>query len=113
MFDYKEFWLKDPFNLISQFNILPKSENSLSKNLNNITRLVLIIFIILVIYKSKYSVSFLAVSVFLIVVIYLLFNRKNNDELLMEMKEEKRDRKENFNELNNKEIKKSFYSNNI
>jgi hypothetical protein len=97
MFDDKEFWLKHPFNLISQFNILPKSENSLSKNLNNITRLVLIIFIILVIFKSKYSISFLVVSLVLIILVYLLFNKKDNDELLNE-------------QIN--ENKKSFYSNN-
>ena len=104
----EDFWLKNPLGLFSQFDILPNSKNSLSKNLNNITRLILIIFIVLVLCKSKYSISFLVISLIIIILIYLLFNKKDNDELLNELI-----KNENFNELNNKEIKKYLYTNNI
>lgn len=99
MYNDNTFWLKDIHSLFAQFDILPNSKNSLSKNLNNITRLVLIIFIVLVLCKSIYAIPFLIISLVLIVIIYLLFNKKNNDELLKD---------EHFNEIDLNEIKKSF-----
>lgn len=104
MYNDNTFWLKDIHSLFSQFDILPNSKNSVSKNLNNITRLVLIIFIILVLCKSPYAILFLVISLIVIIVVYFLFNKKNNDELL---------KNEHFNEIDLNEIKKSFNNINI
>jgi hypothetical protein len=106
-----KFWLKEPHNLISSFDILPRKDNSLSRNLNNITRLVFIIFILLVVFKREYSVPFFIVSLLLIVIIYLLFNKKDNDELLREGFSDSLNMSKE-NEIKENEIKKSFDNNN-
>jgi len=94
-----KFWLKDPYNIINSFNVIPKKENSLSKNLNNITRLILIIFILLVLFKKEYSLLFLIISISLIIIIYLLFDKKDNDQLF-----------NNFNDFNSFNSRKEGFS---
>lgn len=100
-FSNGKFWLKDPHNLITEMEIIPRKKYSLSKNLNNITRLVIIIFILLIVFKRQYSVPFLLVSLSLIIIIYFLFGKKDNDELL----------REGFSSLDQKNTREGFKDN--
>lgn len=64
------FWLESPECLLRDLNFVPNVDMTLEQRMNTITRLVIVIFIILLVVKAKYAVKFLLVSLVLIIVLY-------------------------------------------
>lgn len=65
-----EFWLENPKNLYKNFKLVPTSSMTLEENLNCLTRVVIIIFIILYLLDYKYSIIFLLVLLLIIIIFY-------------------------------------------
>ena len=64
-----KFWLENPVNLLCSVDILPLDDMSLAEQMNCLTRLVVIIFFILIFFGFKQSLLFLLLS--LLFIIYL------------------------------------------
>ncbi len=77
-----EFWISSPCDLVSSLQILPFSfgNTDLSNNdkLNAVSRLILIIFAVMVLAKFKFSVHFLALGMIFIVITYLVVSKKTS-----------------------------------
>lgn len=79
-----KFWLYDPLSLfrfqdINDIKLIPMFDMSLEQQLNSATRLILIVFlIILIIFRPLYSIVFLIVSLALIIILFYIQNRRMN-----------------------------------
>lgn len=71
-----QFWIQDPQGLISDWKFIPNRHMSLEEKMNAITRLVIIIFIIMLILKYKHALPFLIVTLVLIVFLYYAQRRR-------------------------------------
>lgn len=87
-------WFENICELWKSDTIIPKNNDSIESQLNSLTRLVIIIFIILYLINFKNSFLFILISLLLIIILYYI--QKNN-------------MKENF--MINKEIRKQRYKN--
>lgn len=87
-------WIENICELWKSDNVIPKNNTSIESQLNSLTRLVIIIFIILYLINFKNSFLFILISLLLIIILYYI--QKNN-------------MKENF--MINKEIRKQRYKN--
>jgi hypothetical protein len=84
----ERFWLEDPKSLFNDIKILPKYDMSVEKQMNCITRFIILVFIILYFINYKQSTLFLILSLFFIIILYYLqkskmttrenFNYRNN-----------------------------------
>jgi len=73
-----KFWLEHPQVLVSNANILSQENDCLNSKLNNATKLVIIIALILLLLRWKYWAVFLVVCLLIILIIYLS-NQSSND----------------------------------
>ena len=64
------FWLDNVNNLFYSSSIIPTKGMKLEEKMNSITRLILIIFIVLLACNFKYDISFLFFSIIIIIIIY-------------------------------------------
>jgi hypothetical protein len=64
------FWAEDPVALLTDFSLVPRAKMSLEQKLNVITRIVIIVWILLLIIKYKHATLFLMTSLLVIVLIY-------------------------------------------
>jgi hypothetical protein len=78
-----KFWLENITDLFCNFNLVPFTTMTNEQQLNAITRLVFIIFIILLLLNFKQSVPFLILSLFFIITIYYI-QKKNLEEIKKE-----------------------------
>ena len=67
-----KFWLENPLNLFSGISLIPKENMKLSQQMNSLSRLVFIIYLILFLFNFKYSLLFLLLSLLFIVIIYYI-----------------------------------------
>ena len=68
----KKIWIEDLCVLFEHSTILPTKTMSRNEKVNSITRLILLIFTIMVILKYPYSVNFLCLSIIIILILYFL-----------------------------------------
>uniref|UniRef100_A0A6C0ELE4 Minor capsid protein P9 transmembrane helices domain-containing protein n=1 Tax=viral metagenome TaxID=1070528 RepID=A0A6C0ELE4_9ZZZZ len=68
----KKFWLENLGALFSSIQVVPTHTMNLAQQLNSITRLLLIVFIIMLLFNFKYSVHFLVISIVFIIIIYYM-----------------------------------------
>ena len=76
-------WLENPYNLVSSIEIIPMNGMTVGQQMNALTRFVLLVFIILILFNFKYSVIFLLISFVLIIILYYIqrmTTRNNNIE---------------------------------
>lgn len=76
-----KFWIEDISYLFNSFYLIPTSNMGLEDQMNCMTRIVLIIFILMLITNISYDVLFLAISLLLIISIYYIlksFSKKEN-----------------------------------
>ena len=66
-----EVWWKHIPNLLCSHNIIPDKNSSLNVEINSITRLVIIIFLVFLIFDIKYALLFLVISNIFIILYYL------------------------------------------
>lgn len=116
-----EFWLENPKNLYKNFKLVPTSFMTLEENLNCLTRLVIIIFIILYLLNYNYSIVFLLVLLLIIIIFYYnkrkqmttveAYNHKDYLEYVKQS-EQRKIQSLNFskNQLNTNQYSGSFYS---
>jgi hypothetical protein len=77
-----EVWWKNIRNLFCSHNIIPEKNSNLNSEINSLTRLVIIIFLVFSIFDTKYALLFLLISNIFIILYYLQKNKgmsKNND----------------------------------
>lgn len=71
-------WLESVSNLFCSFNLIPLDGMSLAEQMNSITRLVLVVFLVLLLLGFRYSILFLLLSLLFIIIIYYI--QRNNME---------------------------------
>jgi hypothetical protein len=76
-------WFENITDLFCDFKIIPTTDMTLEQQLNSLTRLVLILFIIILLFNIKQSLIFLTISLILIIIIYYL-QKKNLDTFIKE-----------------------------
>lgn len=67
-----KFWVENPCELFCSYELIPTNIMTLEENINAITRLVFAIFIILLLFNTKYSLIFLLLSIVILIFIYYL-----------------------------------------
>ena len=75
--DEEIFWAYDISALFRCFNLVPYGSISSGSRLNAITRLVILIYIILLFAKYKYAHMFLVCSIILILIVHLKYSQEN------------------------------------
>lgn len=71
-----KFWAKNPLILLDSFEVIPSDNRTKIENLNSITRMVLLIFIVLLLSEHKHSFLFLIISLFMIIIAYIQIKEK-------------------------------------
>jgi len=67
---HQTFWLENPKYLFSDVRVLPKNDMTLEGQMNCLTRLVILVFLILFLVGYKQSVLFLILSIIFIIILY-------------------------------------------
>jgi len=70
--DKELFWLNCPKSLCKQIKFIPKNSMSYEEQINCVTRLVIVIFLIMYLFGSKHSLLFLLLSIIFIIILYYL-----------------------------------------
>lgn len=65
-------WLENPLNLFCDYRLIPKEGENMEKNMNSITRLVLVVALILFLVNFKHTVLFLLISLLMIIILYYI-----------------------------------------
>jgi hypothetical protein len=73
-----KFWLQSPKDLFSSLEFIPNSNMSINEKLNSLTRLALLITIVLYAMNYEYWLTFLLVSLLLIISLYCYNNKKEH-----------------------------------
>ena len=73
-----KFWLENVSNLVCSFNLIPLEGMSLADQMNALTRMVIIIFFVLILLDFNFSGIFLLLSLSFIIILYYI--QKNNME---------------------------------
>lgn len=92
----ERFWLENPGDLLARFDIFPRPEDTWEQKLNSITRLIILITVILVVLKWQHWLTFLVISLILVIFVYLLKQSGNQHYYVQGV-----DIMEHFNEGNN------------
>ena len=67
-----KFWLERPINLLCNYDIVPLNSMGIPEQMNAITRLIIIIFILLTLMNFSQSILFLLISLVLIIILYYI-----------------------------------------
>ena len=73
---YQTFWLENPKYLFHDVKVLPRNDMTLEAQMNCLTRLVILVFLILFLVGYKQSVLFLILSIIFIIILYYLQKSK-------------------------------------
>lgn len=73
----ERFWLEDPNELLSNFEVFPSQDHTWEQKLNAVTRLIIVITIVLIVLKWESWLTFLLISLVLIIFVYLLKNKSS------------------------------------
>jgi len=71
-----KFWTENLSDLFCSMNIVPMSGMSLAFQMNALTRLAFVVFLIMALFGFKYSLIFLVVSILLIIIFYYVQKKK-------------------------------------
>ena len=71
-----KFWIESFKDLFCSFNLAPLPELSLEEQMNALTRMVLVIFIILLVLDYRYDLIFLLLSLIFIILLYYIQKKK-------------------------------------
>ena len=71
-----KFWLENLSVLFSSIQLVPTQDMNLAEQLNAITRLILVLFIIMLLFDFDYSAHFLIISITVLIILYYL--QRNN-----------------------------------
>lgn len=66
------FWLERPINLFCDMSIIPLDNMNISEQMNSITRLIILVFFVLLLVNFKYSLLFFLISLLLIIILYYI-----------------------------------------
>jgi hypothetical protein len=73
----EKFWLKDPKSLFCNMNLLPSGSNTISSNLNALTRLLLIITFVMYLCNYDNYLTILILGLLLIIIMYMYGPKEN------------------------------------
>ena len=73
-----KFWIENIANLFCEFTLLPLDGMSLAEQMNALSRLVIIIFLVLLLLGVRFSILFLLLSLLFIIILYYI--QRNNME---------------------------------
>ena len=65
-------WLCDLKKLFEKFEFFPNKNECLEKQLNSVTRFILLVFIILILFDWKYAILFLIITLLFIIILYYI-----------------------------------------
>jgi hypothetical protein len=68
----KKFWLRNPGALFSSVQIVPTNDMNLAQQMNALTRLMILIFLIMFFMGFKYSIHFFVASVLFLIILYYI-----------------------------------------
>jgi len=71
-----KFWLNNPKVLLDNLKIIPKADMNIDDQMNCLTRLVILIFLILFLFGYQQSLLFLILSIIFIIILYYIKNNK-------------------------------------
>ena len=77
----EKIWVEDFFVLLERQTLIPSHSMSRNEKVNTITRLILLIFIVMVILKYPHSLNFLSLSIIIILILYFLRVKENFGEM--------------------------------
>ena len=75
-----KFWLENPKELFCSINLAPLPDMSLEEQMNSLSRLIFIIFLILLILDYRYDLVFLILSFIFIIILYYVQRKQMNRE---------------------------------
>ena len=75
-----KFWIENIANLFCEFTLIPLDRMSLAEQMNALSRLVIIIFLVLLLLGVRFSILFLLLSLLFIIILYYI--QRNNMERL-------------------------------
>ena len=75
-----KFWLEDPRELFCSINLAPLPHMSLEEQMNSLSRLIFIIFLILLVLDYRYDLVFLLLSFIFIIILYYVQRKQMNRE---------------------------------
>jgi hypothetical protein len=73
----EKFWLTDFNSLFKEINFMPYGDVGSGGRLNAITRIIIVVYIIMLICKYKYAHTFFIISIIFIITVYLCFKDKS------------------------------------
>lgn len=68
----KKVWIEDPFAICDNIDIIPDKNMTKHERINTITRLVFLVFVIMLLARYPYSLNFLALALIIILILYFL-----------------------------------------
>lgn len=77
----KKIWLEDIYVLSDNIDFIPTKTMTRNEKINSITRLILLIFAGMVIFKYPYSLNFLCLSIIIILILYFLTIKEYYDKM--------------------------------
>lgn len=80
----EKFWLQNLGSLFSSPQMIPMKNMNFSEQLNAITRLIVVIFVVLFLIKFEYAIHFLVLSLAFIIIIFYVQKRKMSLSLSMQ-----------------------------
>ena len=72
------FWVEDPLALLTDFTLIPRAKMSLEQKMNIITRIVIVVWILLLVIKYRHATVFFLATLLVIVLIY--YSRKRHED---------------------------------
>jgi hypothetical protein len=72
----KEIWVENPGTLFSSLQVVPTTKMYLAEQINALTRLVIIIYVIMLLFDFKFSIHFLIISLLVLIILYYI--QRNN-----------------------------------
>lgn len=76
----RTFWVEAPLCLLKDLRFVPNDEMTLEEKMNAITRIVLIVFVIMLVMKYKHALTFLIIALIIIVLFYYAKRRALENE---------------------------------
>ncbi|MEO7398152.1 MAG: hypothetical protein ABIW84_06270, partial [Ilumatobacteraceae bacterium] len=70
-------WIEDPLALLTDFTLIPRAKMSLEQKMNVITRIVIIVWILLLVVKYRHATVFFLATILVIVILY--YSRKRHE----------------------------------
>jgi hypothetical protein len=77
----KKSWIEDFCSILDRPDIIPNDTMSKGENINTITRLTILIFLIMCVFNYKHSLNFLTISIIIILILYFINTKEHYNNM--------------------------------